>query len=296
MKNVHFLRVPEDADAIAKKSAGAEVVIVGSSFIGMEVASVISKAAKKISVIGMEKVPFERVLGVQLGKAMKEWHELKSEGKISWYMEAVVSEILTDEDLSVKEVVLKDGTRLPCTLCVIGAGVVPATQFIQQTGDVKIEPRDFSVLVDGKMHAGNELYAGGDIARYKFHLSGDSVRIEHYGMAQFHGRIAALNMLGKNVECNNIPFFWTTQYGKSLRYCGHALRFDDVLIDGDFSPAVFKFVAYFCEGDKVVAAASVERDPAVAIVAELLNAGQMFSKQQLKEELEKGKISLHGRL
>jgi len=81
-----------------------------------------------------------------------------------------------------------------------------------------------------------------------------------------------------------------------LRYCGHALRFDDVIIDGDFSPENFKFVAYFCEGNKVVAAASMDKDPAVSIVAELIQNDQMLTKEQIQEELKKGKISLLGKL
>jgi len=290
------LRVPEEAHAILSKSDGANIVIIGSSFIGMEVASVVAAKANKISVIGMEKVPFERVLGTKLGAIMKEWHEVKSKGKITWYMESIVNEINTDENFNVKEVILKSGIKIPCDLVVLGAGVIPATDFIKPSGDVKIEPRDKSLLVDTKMHAGNDLYGAGDIARYNFHFSGDSIRVEHYGMAQFQGKIAALNMLGKNVECKSIPFFWTSQYGKSLRYCGHALRFDDVIIDGDASADNFKFAAYYCEGNKIVAAASVDRDPVVSIVAELLQSNQMLNKEELLEELKKGKISLHGKL
>lgn len=238
----------------------------------------------------MEQVPFERVLGPKIGQAMKEWHEVKSNGKITWHMESIVTEIATNEDNTVRQVTLKNGTKIDCDLCVVGAGVVPATEFIKKDGPIKFE-RDQAVMVDRMMHAGNDLFAGGDIARYQFHLTNDSVRIEHYGMAQYHGRIAALNMIGKETECLNIPFFWTTQYSKSLRYCGHALHYDDIVVDGSLDPKDFKFVAYFCQGDKVIAAASMDRDPIVSIVAELLQNNQMISKQSLTEQLKTGDVN-----
>lgn len=94
------------------------------------------------------------------------------------------------------------------------------------------------------------------------------------------GRIAALNMLGKEKEARSIPFFWTTQYGKSIRYCGHALSFDEIHIDGNLDK--LEFVAYYIRQGTVIAAASMSRDPLVAVIAELLDAGKMPDAQTLK--------------
>jgi len=87
-------------------------------------------------------------------------------------------------------------------------------------------------------------------------------------------------MLGKQTEARSVPYFWTTQYGKSLRYCGHALSFDDLYIDGNLEK--LEFVAYYIREGKVVAAASISRDPVVSAIAELLACGKMPSATELK--------------
>jgi hypothetical protein len=104
------------------------------------------------------------------------------------------------------------------------------------------------------------------------------------------GKIAALNMLGKNVPARSIPYFWTTQYGKSIRYCGHAIQYDDIILDGD--PNTLSFVGYYCFKGNVVAAVSMARDPVVSTVAELMHHGKMPSA----EEIRSGNVDLAGRL
>lgn len=142
---------------------------------------------------------------------------------------------------------------------------------------------------------GNVRYCGGDIARYPYHRTNNSlVRIEHLGMAQYQGKVAALNMLDKNVANTSIPFFWTTAHGKSLRYCGHALRYDQVVIEGDL--AKLEFVAFFAFEGVILAAASIGRDPVVALIAELMHNDKMPLLQDILKEKEKGKITLGGRI
>jgi len=100
-------------------------------------------------------------------------------------------------------------------------------------------------------------------------------------MAHFHGKLAAQNMMGKNLKARSVPFFWTTQYGKSIRYCGFAYQFDELHIVGNLQE--LKFVGYYIKDDKVLAAVSVGMDPIVSAVAELLVNGKMLSGKQLKE-------------
>ncbi len=83
------------------------------------------------------------------------------------------------------------------------------------------------------MKAAEGVYVAGDLARYPYFYTGESVRVEHYGMAMYQGRIAAHNIMGKNVELRNVPFFWTVQFGKAIRYAGHALSYDEILFDGN---------------------------------------------------------------
>lgn len=179
----------------------------------------------------------------------------------------------------VSAVVLDDGEELPADICIIGAGIVPATDYIKPNTGITIE-RDKSVVVDKYLQAAEGVYAVGDLARYPFHLTGELIRVEHYGMSQLQGHLAALNFLGKNKPLTNIPFFWTTQYAKRLTYAGHALTYDDVIIDGDLD--AMKFVAYYVKGSQVLAVAALNRDRIASLAAELMASGKMPTAEQIK--------------
>jgi NADPH-dependent 2,4-dienoyl-CoA reductase/sulfur reductase-like enzyme len=167
-------------------------------------------------------------------------------------------------------------------MVVVGAGIIPNTSFIK---GVKIE-RDQSVVCNGYLQAADNLWVAGDVARYPAHFlhnedgSHVSIRVEHYGMAQYQGTIAARNMLRRESMVVSIPFFWTTQCGKNIRYCGHAYSYDDILYEG--SVEEFNFVCFFIKGKQVVAAASMGRDPIVSAVAELMHQNRMPTVDKLK--------------
>ncbi len=196
LPGIHCLRVPEEAAKILSLATKeTRLVIVGSSFIGMETAAVLFDKVASVDVIGMEKTPFERVLGAEVGAALQRFHEEK--GKIRFHLTRVVSEF-QGENGKLTGVLLDNGTLLPASLVVMGAGVVPATSFFK--AGVQKE-RDNSIVVDEYLRAADGLFCGGDIARYPFHRTANSlVRIEHIGMAMYHGKIAALNMLDRNVK------------------------------------------------------------------------------------------------
>jgi len=270
--NIFPLRDPADANHIIENVEGKRVVIVGTSFIGMEVASCIAKKARSVIAVGMESVPFERVLGEQLGSVLRKLHD--SNG-VSFRMKRVVREF-RGVDGKVRSVLLDNGEQLDADMCVVGAGIIPNTKFIK---NVKNE-RDGSVVCDEYLKAADGLYAGGDICRFPFYLNGEMIRIEHYGMAHYHGALAAKNMLGQQVPATSVPFFWTTQYGKSIRYAGHCMSYDELYLQGN--PDELAFVGFYCKNDKVIAAVSMNKDPIVSAVAELLHNKRMPSLSELK--------------
>eukprot|EP01125_Pyxidicula_operculata_P021563 TRINITY_DN835_c0_g1_i1.p1 TRINITY_DN835_c0_g1~~TRINITY_DN835_c0_g1_i1.p1 ORF type:complete len:573 (-),score=114.42 TRINITY_DN835_c0_g1_i1:76-1662(-) len=291
--NVYTLRNIEDANKIVKAVEGKEVVIVGSSFIGMEVAACIVKKAKSTTVIGMEAAPFARVLGAEVGGVLQKIHEAQG---IKFQLNAIVSEMKKDDSGAVNSLVLKDGTVLNAEIVIIGAGVVPATSFIKQNSSVKLE-KDKSVVVDKHLFTGADgLYAAGDIARFPYALlGGEHIRVEHYGFASTQGAHAAKNMLNGSpkFEFKNIPFFWTVQYGKSVRYAGHALSYDEIVLDVENQPLGVdsKFVAYYIHKGVVAAACSFMRDPMAAQIAEILGNGISIGVDELKSSLSSGSTS-----
>eukprot|EP01122_Echinamoeba_exundans_P000124 TRINITY_DN10108_c0_g1_i1.p1 TRINITY_DN10108_c0_g1~~TRINITY_DN10108_c0_g1_i1.p1 ORF type:complete len:593 (+),score=197.79 TRINITY_DN10108_c0_g1_i1:1858-3636(+) len=294
--NVHVLRDIGEAHTILDATKGKHVLVVGSSFIGMETAASVVTNAASVTVIGMEKVAFERVLGTEVGSAIQKLHESKN---IKFIMEAVVTEMKTADDKVTSVVVqiggLAPGTEakefkeLNCDVVVVGAGVVPATNFIKPGKSIKIDERERSIYTDNKMHAGNGIYAAGDIARYPLaFLDNELARIEHWGMAQYQGLVAAHNMVGKTKVADAVPFFWTAAYGKTVRYAGHALRYDEIIVDKEangFNAETLKFAAYYCHKGKVLAVATLARDPLAAQCAELMQAGKMPTAADLQKAI-----------
>ncbi|KAI8507482.1 Apoptosis-inducing factor 3 [Branchiostoma belcheri] len=271
LQNVCLLRSPTDGNYISEQGRGKKVVIVGTSFIGMEVAAYFAEKASSVSVVGVSSTPFGRVLGEQIGSMLRKMHEDKG---VKFYMNNGVVEF-KGENGKLKEVVLQSGETLPADLCIVGIGVTPNTEFLSDSG---IEMTKGALDVDKTMQTSQEhVFAAGDIVHFPLPMAdGEKVTIGHWQLAKAHGRCAALNMLGQGVEFNSVPFFWTMQYGKSLRYAGHGAGFEDVVIEGSLDD--MQFVAYYLKGDNVLAVASMNRDPVVAQAAEIMLSGRTLSR------------------
>uniref|UniRef100_A0A8C7M207 Rieske domain-containing protein n=1 Tax=Oncorhynchus mykiss TaxID=8022 RepID=A0A8C7M207_ONCMY len=273
VRNVFHLRTPEDANSVARLANNKNAVIVGTSFVGMEVAAALTDKAHSVSIIGIEAIPFRKALGEKVGKAIMKLFETN---RVKFYMLNEVSEML-GHDGQLKEVVLKSGKVLRADVCVIGTGSGPATGFLKQSG-VHMDSKGF-VPVNKTMQTNVDgVFAGGDIVTFPFPgRSNKKVNIPHWQMAHVHGRAAALGMMGRPTEIKTVPYFWSAMFGKSLRYAGYGDGFDDVIIQGDVDE--LKFVAFYTRGEEVVAVASMNYDPIVSRVAEVLRSGKMIRKR-----------------
>jgi NADPH-dependent 2,4-dienoyl-CoA reductase/sulfur reductase-like enzyme/nitrite reductase/ring-hydroxylating ferredoxin subunit len=261
------LRTQADADALlAATKVAKQVVIIGSSFIGMEAASSLIGEGRQVTVIAQEKMPFERVLGPEIGAMFQKLHEEKG---VKFEIEAEVT-ALVGEGGHVAGVQLKAGQTLPAQAVVLGVGVRPATDFLQ--GAFTLE-KDGGLAVDAFLQAAANVYAVGDIARFPLAPTGQPTRIEHWRVAQQHGQVAARNMLGQRTEYTAAPFFWTQQYGKSLRYAGHAERWDDIIYQGDVAKQ--DFLAFYVLDNRIVAVAGMNHDAELIYITELLGLGRL---------------------
>lgn len=265
LKNVLPLRTQADADALLAATEGVgHVVIIGASFIGMEAASSLVSESRRVTVVAQDKVPFAKILGPEIGAMFQALHEEKG---VKFEVEAEVTALL-GADGHVAGVQLKSGQRLDAPVVLLGVGVRPATDFLAQAFTLE---KDGGLAVDAYLQAADNVYAAGDIAR--FPLAGQPTRIEHWRLAQQHGRTAARNMLGQREEFAAAPFFWTQQYGKSLRYAGHAPAWDEIIYQGEVAKQ--DFVALYVQAGRIVAAASMGRDADMIYIAELLGQGRM---------------------
>ncbi|XP_071994224.1 apoptosis-inducing factor 3-like [Engystomops pustulosus] len=287
LKNIFYLRFPEEANAISEAANGKNVVIMGSSFIGMEIAAFLADKANSVSVIGRSDVPFQAVLGAQIGEvAMK---LLKEQG-VNFYMRTEVREIREDNG-QVKEVILRNGTQLPADVVVAGIGVTPVSNFVKGSR-VAVDTKG-AIYVDQFMRTSvPDVYAAGDVASFPLAMmDGHRVNIGHWQMAHAHGRIAALNMLNKQVPINSVPFFWTSLLGKSIRYAGFGEGYTEIVMKGTLEE--MKFLAFYLKDDTVVAVSSMNYDPIVSQVAETIFTGKNITK---KDVLAEDFINIIGKL
>ena len=287
LKNIFVLRKVQDVQAILAavgESKGKKIVVVGSSFIGMEAGNGLAKD-NKVTIIGMEEEPLEAVMGKTIGAVFRK--NLEKNG-VNFKMGASVEKATpsSSDSSSVGAVHLKDGTVLEADLVVLGVGVAPATEYLKSS-NVKLE-QDGSLRTDESFAVPSleGVYAIGDIAKYPYHGPGGDgtpVRIEHWNVAQNAGRSVgrALAKPGGAPPKQFIPVFWSA-LGAQLRYCGHTPKgYDDVVVKG--KPDEGSFAAYYAKGDTVVAVATMGMDPVMAKCKILMNDGKMLGKSQLEQ-------------
>jgi NADPH-dependent 2,4-dienoyl-CoA reductase/sulfur reductase-like enzyme/nitrite reductase/ring-hydroxylating ferredoxin subunit len=244
--HVHVLRSLEDSRRIiADAEDASRAVVIGASFIGMEVAASLRAREIDVTVVAPEEVPFERVLGAELGELIRGAHE---ENGVEFRLGRTVERIEPDE------VILDDGEALAAGLVVVGVGVRPDTALAEDAGlDV-----DDGILVDELLRTSDpHVWAAGDNARWPDPASGRRVRIEHWVVAQRMGQAAARNILGREEPFRDVPFFWTHQFDVVLRYVGHAEDWDRVESEGSGpEDRAFRYV----DGDRLLALATIGRD------------------------------------
>jgi NADPH-dependent 2,4-dienoyl-CoA reductase/sulfur reductase-like enzyme/nitrite reductase/ring-hydroxylating ferredoxin subunit len=245
---VLYLRTLADSDAIieAATSGARRVVVLGASFIGLEVAASLRARGLEVHVAAPEARPLERVMGPELGDFIKSVHEEKG---VVFHLGRLA------KALDTGHVVLDDGSRVAADFVVAGVGVRPRVQLAEAAG---LE-MDKGVAVDERlMTSAPNVYAAGDIARWPDAHTGANIRVEHWVLAERHGQAVARNVLGENQPFDQVPFFWSAHYDVIINYVGHAEQWDRIVTDG--SAADRNYIARYVSGGKELAVASIFRD------------------------------------
>ena len=245
--HVHVLRSLTDSRAIiAKAETARRAVVLGASFIGLEVAAALRTRKIDVHVVAPDRRPLERVLGSEFGKFIRAMHE---EHGVAFHLEETATAI---EGANVK---LKGGTTLPADLVVVGIGVRPRVQLAERAG----LKTDRGVAVNEYLETSAPgIFAAGDIARWPDAHSRQQLRIEHWVVAERQGQTAACNMLGQRQRFSDVPFFWSQHYDVPINYIGHAEKWDALDIEGSIDKRDC-LVRYRHDG-KVLAVASIFRD------------------------------------
>lgn len=247
LPHVFTLRTQGDCERIIARLDGAKrVVVIGASFIGLEVAAAMRARGLETHIVAPDKRPLERVLGARIGDFIRALHERHG---VRFHLEDGVVSI--DE----KAVSLKSGATLEADLVVAGIGVRPRLELAQAAG-LTI---DNGVVVDARLATSDPaIFAAGDIARWPDPHSGAAIRVEHWVVAERQGQMAARNMLGAQERFAEAPFFWSQHHDTPINYVGHAERFDAIDIEGDVD-AKDCVLRYKSEG-RLLAVASIFRD------------------------------------
>ena len=247
-ERVLYLRSLRDCRAIISGlGAARNAVVIGASFIGLEVAASLTMRGLKVNVVAPEPLPLSRALGADLGKLVRRVHEDRGVGfRLGRKVETVRE----------RDVVLDDGTVIEADLVVAGIGVRPNIALAESAGLTL----DSGVAVNEFLEtSASGVFAAGDVARWPDAYSDARLRIEHWVVAERQGQVVALNMLGHRDRFDDIPFFWSNHYDTlSIQYVGHADRWDETRIDGD----VMKLdcAVSYMKGGKLRAMATINRD------------------------------------
>lgn len=232
--------------------------------------------------VGRTEFPLSDSFGPVIGERVLRFFR---EQGVNMIMSSGINEVIGNDSQQVSSVVLKDGTQLPCDVLIMGTGGKFNTDFLIGSG----LPINANGSIDADLNLKtliDDIYVGGDIAYAPLYARpNERAAIGHYQLAQYHGRIAAINMVRKTPEeLRAVPVFFTMLFGKGFRYAGHG-QYKDVVIEGDLDN--FKFVAYFIDDqDKVVAVATCGRDPIVAQFAELLTQGKSVYRRDVENAEE----------
>jgi NADPH-dependent 2,4-dienoyl-CoA reductase/sulfur reductase-like enzyme/nitrite reductase/ring-hydroxylating ferredoxin subunit len=244
---VRYLRSLADSRSIVAAAKDSEyAVVIGTSFIGLEVAASLRTRGLDVHVVGTDAVPLRRVFGTQLGAFIRRLHE--GHGVVFHLGHTV-------EGVGPRGITLDDGTYVRADLIVAGVGVRPNVKLAIAGGIAT----DNGILVDERLEtSAKDIFAAGDVARWIDPETGERIRVEHWVVAQRMGQAVARNMLGHNEQFAAVPFFWSQHYDVPIAYVGHAAAWDRAVMDGD--PDARDCAVTYYQNGRALATATIYRD------------------------------------
>ena len=247
--HVFLLRTLADSRQIITVAETADAaVVIGASFIGLEVAASLRNRDIEVHVVAPEDIPMERVLGAEMGRFVQALHE---DHGVVFHLGHVASSI------EAEQVVLDDDSVIRAGLVVMGVGVRPVTSLAEAAG----LDTDNGIVVDRYLRSSDaNIWAAGDAAGYPDQRLGKPIRVEHWVLAERHGQVAALNMVGRGVPFRDAPFFWSQHYGVRINYVGHAQGWDSIDVSGSIADG--DALLAYRENGSITAVATIGRDMA----------------------------------
>ncbi|WFD25884.1 Apoptosis-inducing factor 1 [Malassezia nana] len=289
-QGVYVLRSHQDAESLTaalKRRAAPKLVIIGTGFIGLEMGIALAKHAD-VTLLGQTHVPLEGPLGRQVGSGLQT--AIMNERPLRFMNAVDVVRIETDMNGYVRGVVVQPRARgspelfLQADMVLMSTGARPATDFLRNSPSFPGLRPDGSVEVDSALRVLGlrNVYAGGDIAAYP--TENGLVRVEHWNVASNHGRAIGRMLATGHVRAyKHVPVFWSS-LTSTLRYAGSGQGYTEVYVDGE--PDEAEFIAYYAKNDKVIAVATMWKDPMMVQAVALMQAGKMPKLSVIKAGLD----------
>jgi 3-phenylpropionate/trans-cinnamate dioxygenase ferredoxin reductase component len=275
LEGIHSLRTVQDADRIrAEMTAGRRAIVVGMGFIGSEVAA--SLRQKDLDVVGIDpsKTPLLRVLGETVGQTVADLH--RAHGVRTIFEDTVAA---FEGTRRVACVVTKAGLRLECDVVVVGIGIEPAVDMLEDSG-IHV---DNGIVVDEYCQTNvSDIYAAGDVANHYHPIFGRHIRVEHWQNAIKQGTAAARNMLGKRVAYDEIPWFWSDQYDANLQYAGFHTKWEQLVVRGRLDSG--SYLACYVNEGRIDAAVGLNRWKDVRRVMPLIRSRRRVDLERLRDD------------
>lgn len=244
LDGIHYLRTLADSDEIgARIERGGHLVVVGSGWIGAEIAASARQRGCEVTMIERSSLPLERVLGPEVGRIYRDLHRANG---VEFLPETTVASF--EGGPSVERVLTRDGAQIEADFVVVGIGVLPRSGLAEAAG----LPVDNGILVDAGLRTEAEnVFAAGDVANAFHPFYGRRLRVEHWANAERQGPVAARAMLGKDAAYEEIPYFFSDQYDSGMEYVGYATEWDQVVLRGDVAGR--ELIAFWLSDRRVVA-------------------------------------------
>ena len=274
LDGIHYLRTLADSERIGARIArGERLVVVGSGWIGSEIAASARQKGCEVTMLGMASLPLARVLGPEVGQIYLDIHR---DHGVEFLPETTVERF--EGDGSVERVLTRDGASIETGFVVVGVGVAPRTG-LAETAGIRI---DNGIVVDQRLESSAPgVFAAGDVANAHHPFYGRQLRVEHWANALKQGPIAARAMLGQEVSYEEIPYFFSDQYEVGMEYSGFATSWDRVVFRGDVEAR--EFITFWLEDDRVVAGMNVNVWDVNDGIRELIRSRQVVDAGRLTD-------------
>jgi 3-phenylpropionate/trans-cinnamate dioxygenase ferredoxin reductase subunit len=274
LDGIHYLRTVADSERIGERiESGQRLVVVGSGWIGAEIAASARQKGCEVTMLEMASLPLERVVGPEVGRIYLDLHR---DHGVEFLPETTVERF--EGNGSVERVITRDGASIETTFVVVGIGVAPRTGLIEHAG-LRVNN---GVVVDEKLETSAPgVYAAGDVANARHPFYGRHIRVEHWANALNQGPAAAKNMLGMAEPYEEIPYFFSDQYETGMEYSGYASDWDEVVFRGAVGDR--EFVAFWLKDERLVAGMNMNVWDVSDPIRELIRSRRRLDPRQLAD-------------